>query len=82
MNVGQLKEFLADLPKEMTVVISKAVIIDKEDDLVGVLDYPVIGVVKNEKGEELELRFILDSDGAKECFSPSEVKLFDKWEQL
>jgi len=70
-----LKEIVNSLPDNAEVVISKTFLIDKKDEVVAVLDTPVLGVSVNDNMEsnEQEIRFILSSDDVKSGFSPDDI---------
>ena len=75
MKVKDLLRELDYLPidGDWDIVLSKHFVIDEQEELWGMLDIPVVGIVKNE--DDKELRFILRGDDVKSCFGPDDVLL-------
>ena len=73
MKVKDIKDYLNDLPDDANVVISSPFVMDKNEEIVAILDIPVVGMVFNDDENEKELRFILHLEGVKSCFSPDQV---------
>ena len=67
-----LKEYINGLPDDWDVVLSKSLVIDKEEELFGIIDIPILGIAKHE--DDSELRMILDLDSVKHLFKPDEIK--------
>jgi len=69
MNVGELKEYLKDVPDNTNLVYSDFIILDPEDEMVAIVDHPIVGIALNET--ESEIRFCLrcdDEDQARQFF--------------
>ena len=76
MKIKDLKNIIDNCPDEMDIVLSKALLIDEDDEVVAVVDCPIVGTSVNIIENELELRFVLYSDDFKKCFGPErEIKL-------
>ena len=83
MKASVFKEFLQKIPDEAYIVISKAIVIDNEEDITAVLDIPVLGMaLGTESNGEVELRFVLDSKGAKSVFSKDELTIIKDLDDL
>jgi hypothetical protein len=74
VKIKDLKNDIANLPDDYEVVLSSAFIIDAKDEIIGVLDCPVIGVAISDEGKEL--KFVLDYQDTKACF-PLKMKPID-----
>lgn len=77
MKAKDLKNFLSEIPDDLDLVIAKPVVIDEDDQLYGIVDIPICGIVLNdsEDNEPKELRFVLDinSIAIKNIFKPGEI---------
>ena len=71
MKRENLIEVLERMKPGSDVVISKAMVMSADGEVVGILDVPIIGIAENK--DEPEIRFVLDYEDVKKCFKPSEV---------
>lgn len=60
MTVEALVELLYEVDKDYQVVFSNTHVINEKEELVAILDTPIIGIVKNEGDNEV--RFLISSD--------------------
>ena len=77
MKAKDLKVLINDFDDDAEIVIAKAFVIDEKEELMAVVDVPVLGIAYNETEEEKEIRFVLRSDDVRRVFKPEEIHMLD-----
>ena len=72
MKNKDLKEILDNIDDDADIVFAKAFVVDKEQEITAIIDCPVIGIATNDEDEK-ELRFVLSSEDAIQCFGDDMV---------
>ena len=57
MNVEKVMEWLSEFPKDYDVVLSETHVLSEENDLVAIIDTPIIGLTRSD--ESKEVRFMI-----------------------
>jgi len=78
MKGKDLKEIINKLPDDPEVVVAQPFVIDRQDEITAILDFPITGIAVNDQSEEKEIRFILGMDDVKECFKAEHIYFLDE----